>query len=70
MNKKSQMHGGFGECLRLPEQRFVRLCAGRQRLSPDDDHQRHRHWRDAPRLDVEHGRRSAVDEAHQTPERG
>ena len=43
---------------------------GRQRFAADDDHQRHRHRRDPVGLDMDHGRRRAVDQPDQAAELG
>ena len=63
-------HRFLGERFGLDQQRFVGLAAGRHRLAADDHHQRHRHRRDPVGLDMDHGRRRAVDQPDQAAELG
>ena len=69
-NEQSSCIASSRERFGLSQQHFVGLGAGRERLAPDDHHQRHRHRRDPLGFDVEHGRRGAVDEPDKTAELG
>ena len=65
-----QAHRFLGERFGLAQQRLVRFGARRQRLAPDDHHQRHRHRGDPVEFDMQHGRRRAVDQADQPAQLG